>query len=164
MESIRDFGGVYDEYWAMVYGFLYRMCQNAHLAEELAQETFFQAMRNWAGFRGECSVSTWLCAIARRLYYATLKKASAFPVAQGQADTVPDIAEALLDGDRKMIVQRILHQLPEPYREVFTLRTLCDLSHRQIGELFDKSENWARVTYYRARLLLLQAMKEADPE
>ncbi len=63
-----------------------------------------------------------------------------------------------------MIVQHILHQLPEPYREVFTLRTLCDLSHGQIGELFGKSDNWARVTYYRARLLLVQAMKEADQE
>ena len=161
---VKDFGTVYGEHWDLVYGFLLRLCQNEHLAEELAQETFFQAMRAWESFRGDSSVSTWLCAIAKRLYYAGLRKAPDLPIEEMPKEAAPDISEQLLDGDRQMTVQRILHQLPEPYREVFTLRTLCDLSHGQIGELFGKSDNWARVTYYRARLLLIQAMKEADRE
>lgn len=161
---MKDFGDVYGEYWDLVYGFLFRLCQNEHFAEELAQETFFRAMRAWDSFRGDSSVSTWLCAIAKRLYYSSLRKTPVLPIDELPMGETPDIAEHLLDGDRQMIVQRILHQLPEPYREVFTLRTLCDLSHRQIGELFGKSDNWARVTYYRARLLLVQAMKEADQE
>ena len=161
---VKDFGNVYGEYWDLVYGFLFRLCQNEHFAEELAQETFFQAMRAWESFRGDSSVSTWLCAIAKRLYYSSLRKTPVLPIDELPMGATPDIAEQLLDGDRQMIVQRILHQLPEPYREVFTLRTLCDLSHGQIGELFGKSDNWARVTYYRARILLVQAMKEADQE
>ena len=161
---VKDFGDVYGEYWELVYGFLFRLCQNEHFAEELAQETFFRAMRAWDSFRGDSSVSTWLCAIAKRLYYSSLRRSPALPIDEVPMEATPDIAEQLLDGDRQMIVQRILHQLPEPYREVFTLRTLCDLSHGQIGELFGKSDNWARVTYYRARLLLVQAMKEADQE
>ena len=161
---VKDFGDVYGEHWDLVYGFLFRMCRNEHFAEELAQETFFQAMRAWDSFRGDSSVSTWLCAIAKRLYYSSLRRSPALPIDEVPMEATPDIAEQLLDGDRQMIVQRILHQLPEPYREVFTLRTLCDLSHGQIGELFGRSDNWARVTYYRARLLLVQAMKEADQE
>ena len=161
---VKDFGDVYGEYWDMVYGFLFRLCQNEHFAEELAQETFFRAMRAWDSFRGDSSVSTWLCAIAKRLYYSSLRKTPVLPIDELPMGATPDIAEQLLVGDRQMIVQRILHQLPEPYREVFTLRTLCDLSHGQIGELFGKSDIWARVTYYRARLLLVQAMKEADQE
>ena len=161
---VKDFSDVYSEYWDLVYGFLFRLCQNEHFAEELAQETFFRAMRAWDSFRGDSSVSTWLCAIAKRLYYSSLRKTPVLPIDELPMGATPDIAEQLLDGDRQMIVQHILHQLPEPYREVFTLRTLCDLSHGQIGEMFGKSDNWARVTYYRARLLLVQAMKEADQE
>ena len=161
---VKEFGDVYGEYWDLVYGFLFRLCQNEHFAEELAQETFFRAMRAWDSFRGDSSVSTWLCAIAKRLYYSSLRKTPVLPIDELPMGATPDIAEQLLDGDRQMIVQHILHQLPEPYREVFTLRTLCDLSHGQIGELFGRSDNWARVTYYRARLLLVQAMKEADQE
>ena len=161
---VKDFGDVYGEYWDLVYGFLFRLCQNEHFAEELAQETFFRAMRAWDSFRGDSSVSTWLCAIAKRLYYSSLRRSPALSIDEVPMEATADIAEQLLDGDRQMIVQHILHQLPEPYREVFTLRTLCDLSHGQIGELFGKSDNWARVTYYRARLLLVQAMKEADQE
>ncbi len=161
---VKDFGDVYGEYWDLVYGFLFRLCQNEHFAEELAQETFFRAMRAWDSFRGDSSVSTWLCAIAKRLYYSSLRKTPVLPIDELPMGATPDIAEQLLDGDRQMIVQHILHQLPEPYREVFTLRTLCDLIHGQIGELFGRSDNWARVTYYRARLLLVQAMKEADQE
>lgn len=161
---MKDFGAVYGEYWDLVYGFLYRMCRNEGLAEELAQETFFQACRAWDGFRGQSSVSTWLCAIAKRLYYAGLRREPDVPVAESDRETGPDAAEMLLAGDRRMVVQRVLHRLPEPYREVFTLRTLCDLSHSQIGELFGKSGNWARVTYYRARMLLMEAMREAEGE
>jgi RNA polymerase sigma-70 factor (ECF subfamily) len=163
-EAVKDFGAVYGEYWDLVYGFLFRICKNASLAEELAQETFFQAMRAWDGFRGDSSVSTWLCAIAKRLYCSALRRETNHcPVLSAQ-ENLPDVAEMLLMGDRKMAVQRVLHRLPEPYREVFTLRALCDLSHDEIGELFQKSGSWARVTYYRARMLLMEAMKEADRE
>ena len=66
--------------------------------------------------------------------------------------------------DQALIAHRRLHTLEEPYREVFTLRTFCDLSHTQIAEVFGKSEAWSRVTYYRARRMLQDAMKENDDE
>lgn len=159
---MSDFGGIYAEYRDMVFGFLYRMCRNASLAEELTSETFYRAMKGWSGFRGGSSVFSWLCAIAKHLYYETVQKPPAVPLGEACAAPVPDFADSLAEKDRQMRAQHILHALPEPYREVFTLRTFCDLSHRQIGELFSKSDSWARITYYRARQMLQQAMKEAE--
>ena len=160
---MRDFSAVYGEYREMIYRFIYRLCRNEELAEELTQETFYQAMKSWEKFRGESSVSTWLCAIAKRLYYASLRKPQTLELTENAAHT-PDIAETLLSSDRKMAAQRVLHRLPEPYREVFTLRTFCDLSHAQIAQLFEKSESWARVTYHRARQMLQEAMREVEQE
>ena len=63
-----------------------------------------------------------------------------------------------------MHAHRVLHTLEEPFREVFTLRTFCDLSHSQIAELFGKSESWSRVTYYRARQMLQKTIREENHE
>lgn len=159
---MEDFEAVYGEYREMVYRFLLRLCANRNLAEELTQETFYRAMRQWARFRGACSVSTYLCAIAKRLYIDTLRRAK-LPLAL-EPPPAQDVADTLIESDRHMTAQRVLHALGEPYREVFTLRTFCDLSHAQIGELFGKSESWARVTYFRARQMLAQSIKEAEKE
>ena len=75
-----------------------------------------------------------------------------------------DFTEQIVHADQAMIAHRYLHNLEEPYREVFTLRTFCDLSHAQIAELFGKTESWSRVTYYRARRILQDAMKENRDE
>ena len=107
-------------------------------------------------------MATWLCAIAKRLYWQSLRKPAPASWETEPEIGVPDFTEQLVRRDRMMAAQRLLHDLPEPYREVFTLRTFCDLSHAQIGELFGKSDQWARVTYYRARKLLAETLKEVD--
>ena len=93
-----------------------------------------------------------------------MRQPQTLPLEEAEKVRGPDIAEALVASDRQMAAQKLLHRLPEPYREVFTLRTFCDLSHAQIGELFEKSDAWARVTYFRARQMLQEAMKEVDGE
>ena len=160
----EDFGTVYEEYRALVRRFVYRLCKNDSLAGEVTQETFYRALRSWGSFRGESSAATWLCGIARNVYYSTLRRPPELPLDEAAAKPGPDIAEALVASDRQMAAQKLLHRLPEPYREVFTLRTFCELSHKQIGELFEKSDTWARVTYYRARQMLQEAMTKEDEE
>lgn len=155
-----DFQQTYQEYERMIYGFLLRLCGNAHLAEELTQETFYQALKHWNEFRGGSSVSTWLCTIAKRLYLNCLRKPPVLSLDSVPERPSPDIAESIADSDRMMDAHRLLHRLEEPYREVFTLRTFGELSHSQIGSLFGKSDSWARVTYYRARQMLNQMAKE----
>lgn len=155
-----EFGEIYQQYGGMIFGFLMRLCGNRDLADELTQETFYQALRGWKRYRGDAGVSTWLCGIAKRLYWTSLRKNEPPPKDCAAEPCVPDFAEQLVTADRAMTAQRLLHDLAEPYREVFTLRTFCDLSHAQIGQLFLKSESWARVTYYRARHMLAEGMKE----
>ena len=160
----EDFATIYGEYRQMVYRFVFRLCRNESLADEVTQETFYRAMRSFGKFRGDSSVASWLCGIARNVYYSTMRQPQTLPLEEAEKVRGPDIAEALVASDRQMAAQKLLHRLPEPYREVFTLRTFCDLSHAQIGELFEKSDAWARVTYFRARQMLQEAMKEVDGE
>lgn len=156
------FEKAYEENRRLVRMFLLRLCGSEEIADELTQETFVRAMRHWKEFRGEASVSTWLCGIAKNLYVDLCRQPSALPMASlpEAADERYDITDALIDSDRMMTAHRLLHALPEPYREVFTLRTFGELSHQQIGSLFGKSDAWARVTYYRARQMLAHSMKE----
>lgn len=155
------FEDAYEQYEALVRGFLTRLCGNRHLAEDLTQETFYQAMRHWNDFRGESSLSTWLCTIAKRLYYNECRRAPSLPLreAEARADE-SDLAQRLIDGDQRVALFSLLHRLQEPYREVFTLRTFGELSHAEIAALFGKSESWARVTYHRARQLLRRMAEE----
>ncbi len=164
VDTTADMDSIYREFSGAVTAYLTRLCGNGELARELTQETFYQAVRSIDRFDGKSSLNTWLCGIARHLYYDALRqKKPAAPL----PDDLPapgDFTEQIVRKDQAMIAHRVLHMLEEPYREVFTLRTFCDLSHAQIAGLFGKSEAWSRVTYYRARQMLQDAMKENENE
>lgn len=161
---MTDLDEVYSKFSGTVTSYLLRLCGNQQLAEELTQETFYQAVRCIGRFGGKSSISTWLCSIARHLYYDYLRKQKpTVPV----TDTIPspeDFTDRIENRDQAMHAHRVLHALEEPFREVFTLRTFCDLSHSQIAELFGKSESWSRVTYFRARQMLQKAIREDHHE
>lgn len=164
---MRELTDAYSLYCGTVYGYLFRLCGNRDLADELTQETFFQAARQWKSFRGEAGVATWLCAISKRLYYSELRARRNAPTLlpdAGEKAAEADLSEAFVDRDLAMRAQQALHGLPEPYREVFTLRTFCEMNHQQIGLLFQKSDTWARVTYHRARMMLAQNLKGDSDE
>ncbi len=157
---MADFEAAYREYEQMIRRFLLRLCGNEHLAEELTQETFMQALRHWDDFRGQSSISTWLCTIAKRQLFSAVRRREALPLEAAEDVPAEDVTDALVESDRLMAAHRLVHALPEPMREVFTLRTFGDLSHAQIGSLFGKSDSWARVTYYRARQQLSRMARE----
>ena len=150
---------VYQQYRDAVWGYLYRLCHDRGLAEELTQETFYQALKQWDQFRGKSNLGTWLCTIARNLYYRSLRKNDAVSLSVIPEPEIPDFTEKVANHSLAVTVHKALHELQEPYREVFTLRTFCDLSYKEIGDLFEKSESWARVTYYRAKRMLQETMK-----
>ena len=159
-----DMEAVYIEHFARVYRFLLGLCRDSSLAEELTQQTFERALRRSAGFSGRCEMSTWLCSIARNCFMDHCRRrrreAPADPLPEGAA---PDFTDELLDRETALRIHRALHALEEPYKEVFSLRVFGELEHREIGALFGKSENWARVTYYRAKVRLQEALKEERP-
>ena len=148
-----EFEEIYTTYFRDVYLYIRKLSGSEHIAEEITSETFFKALNSINSFRGECDTRVWLCQIAKNCYYSYLKKA-------GRTESVENIEvsdqglpldERLLQQDTAIQIQKILHDIPEPYKEVFMWRVFADLSFKEIGQIFGKSENWACVTYHRAR-------------
>ena len=90
---------------------------------------------NRVQLNGRCQLYVWLCQIAKNTYFSHLRK-------------------------QKNVVREDWIQLPEPYREVFSLRVLGELSFSQIGELFEKTDSWARLVYYRAKKRIREGLDE----
>ena len=163
---MEDMEQIYQAHARTVYKFLLSQCHDADLAEELTQETFYQAVRSIDRFNGSCKVSVWLCQIAKHLYYDHLKRQRRQPTlsmeeleqAAPENDGRPEIS--LLRRDAYVSIHKAIHSLREPYREIFLLRALSELSFREIGEIFGRTENWARVTYYRAKGMLAERLEE----
>jgi len=160
---MTDFEAIYRANFDEVYRYLCALTGDAQLAEELTSETFFRAMEQLPKFRGDCRLSTWLCRIGHNCYLTSLRSSRTEP-----SDVIPDQPapepgpEALLEqADTADRLHRLLHELEEPYKEVFSLRVLGELSFRRIGALFGKTENWACVTYHRAKSKLMKRWEES---
>ena len=154
--AVPDFEEVYRLYFADVYKYIMALSRDGAVAEEVTQETFFKALTAIDTFRGDCQLRVWLCQIARNQYLSLCRERQKF------ADTVPEqgddgIEAGFADREDARRLHVLLHDLPEPYKEVFSLRTFGELPFAQIGELFGKTESWARVTYFRARRRLKEA-------
>lgn len=145
-----DFEAVYRAYFADVYRYALALSGDRGTAEEVTQETFFRALSAIDSFRGECQLRVWLCQIARNQYQTLCRERKHFGVSSREGGD-GGIEEGFADQDAARRLHILLHQLPEPYKEVFSLRTFGELPFSQIGELFGKTENWARVTYFRAK-------------
>ncbi len=148
-----DLDAVYREEGALVYKYLCTLCHDEQLAEELTQETFYQALRSCDRFDNSCKVSTWLCQIAKHLWYRELerRKRTAAPLAEDLPAPDPTAEDRMQSRETLVELFRRAHALAGDGREVFLLRLTGELSFREIGEIFGRSENWARVTYYRAK-------------
>ena len=150
---MKDMEEIYRAHARTVYKYLLSLCHDDTLAEELTQETFYQAVRSADRFDGSCKVSTWLCQIAKHLFYQHLrrqKREEPLP----EEDALPPLPSAegeALDRVGQLDLLRRIHDLPEPGREVVYLRAFGSLSFREIGEVLGKTETWARVTFYRCK-------------
>ena len=144
---------IYRHHAQTVYKFLLSQTRDPGLAEELTQETFYQAVRSIDRFDGKCKVSVWLCQIAKHLWYQQLRKQKReVPLSEDGVDVpLPSAEEETLDRAGRLELLRQVHSLPEPYREVVYLRAFGDLSFREIGDVLGKTETWARVTFYRGK-------------
>ena len=147
------FEQIYTEYFDDVYRYVYSLSHSSAVAEEVTQDTFFKALKSIDSFRGECKLRVWLCQIAKNTYLTSCKKSARSESLESAAqEQTGDIAEDLVNRDNSFAVHKALHNLEEPYKEVFSLRIFGELSFSKIGELFGKTEGWARVTYHRAKI------------
>ena len=162
-----SFEQIYELYLKDVYKYVFSLCRDPDRAEEITQETFFRALKSMDSFRGDCKMFVWLCQIAKHIYFAGLRKEkrrSGQPVEE-VLETAPDLSglsmeQKLLDEGDAMMLHGYLHDLPEPYKEVFMLRVFGELSFRKIAQIFGKTESWARITYHRGKLKIMEEMEK----
>lgn len=155
-----DFEKLYNMYYMEIYSYILTLTKNSHMAEEITQKAFFKAMNSPGKFRKQSGEYTYLCAIAKNLAYDEMRHYRRFGKTDLETADKTDIEHIVEDEDSMLRIHQILHTLEEPYKEVFQLRVFGELSFKKIGTIFEKTENWARVTYHRARLKILERMDE----
>jgi len=158
---VQGFEEMFERYFGRVYRFALRLTRSTDQAEDITQQTFFRALEKIGDFQGRSDPGTWLCSIAKNEYFSRLRRSreTSFepgsPVFERMMETAESPAEL-------MRLHRELHSLNEPYREVFMLKVFGELKYSQIASLFGKTESWARVTYYRARVELQARIREEE--
>ena len=158
---------MYRKHSQMIYAFLLSKCGDGMLAEELTQETFYQAVKSLSGFKGQSSASTWLCGIANNVWLSHLRKQKrSGEIFSSDEDEVCFASSSAESPEDKFIrkadnltLMQALHEIKEPMREVLYLRLMGELSFREIGQIMGQSENWARVTFYRGKKKLIEGVK-----
>lgn len=167
--SVMELEQLYTTYFNDVYRYIRKLSGNEHIAEDITSETFFKAMRSIDSFRGDCDFRVWLCQIAKNCYYSYLKKNNQVISAEDtQLENIIDphllIDEKIANDEQSMQIYKILHTLSEPYKEVFMWRVFAELSFKQIAQIFNKTDNWACVTYHRAKNIVIRQMEEENSE
>lgn len=136
---------------------------NESLAEELTQEAFYKTFRSLHQFHGECDVRVWICQIAKNCYFSYLKKQKRITSSEELENlciTEQSVESMLANKEMAFLIHRLIHDLQEPYKEVFSLRVFGELKFSQIAALFGKTEHWACVTYHRAKSKIQEGMEE----
>lgn len=163
-EKVEEFESIYRTYFRDVFLYVKGLCRNEALAEEITAETFWKALRTLEQFQGTCEIRVWLCQIAKNCYFSYLRKNKNTV----DPETVPeltddfDLLSHICNSEAAAEALRIVHNLGEPQKEVFLLRVFGELSFKQIARLFHKNENWACVTYHRAKAKIKKRMEAND--
>lgn len=163
---MADFEEIYKKHFSDVYRYIMKLSGDQYIAEEITSETFLKAIKSIDSFRGDCDIRVWLCQIAKNCYFSYIKKHTpernselneavlSLPEEKSISDKIQERSEALR-------VQKILFELGDPYKDVFMWRFYAELSFKEIGMIYGKSENWACVTYHRTRKMIKERL-EAD--
>ncbi|MGO1470545.1 MAG: RNA polymerase sigma factor [Tissierella sp.] len=155
---------MYQDYGDFVFRYLITLTNNKDLAEELTQETFYQAIKSIDKYKdtGKAKFSTWLCAIAKNVWMKELnrlnKRKQLVDSLSDKTDLSYNLEEEYFKNEDKVNFFKKAHRLDERKREIIYLRLLGDLSFKEIGSILGETENWARVTFYRAK----QELKKED--
>ena len=153
---------IYNEYFKDVYLFIYSLSKDKHIAEDLTSETFIKAMKSIESFKGNCDIKVWLFQIAKNSYYSYVRKHKRLTELEAAPEKKSDdnLEKSMFLAEASMEIHEIIHHLSEPYKEVFSLRVFGELSFKQIGRLFGKTDNWACVTFHRARHKIREEMRD----
>ena len=158
---MQDIEQIYKQYFETVKRYLFCLTKNNDTAEELTQETFYKAVQKINTFKGNSKMSVWLCQIAKNLWYNELKKNKRLKsIDDIEISSAEDIEAHIILNENKLDVHKRMQKLDERTREVIYLRITGELSFKEIATILNKSENWARVTFYRGK----QKLKEGEED
>ncbi len=156
---MQDIEKIYEDYFETVNKYLFCLTHNNDISEELTQETFYKAVKKINTYKGECKMSVWLCQIAKNLWYDECRKRKKFnDIDEEKIQAIDTLEENVIANDEKMLLYKKMQLLDEKTREVMYLRISGELSFKEIGIILNKTENWARVTFYRGK----NQLKEVD--
>jgi len=159
---VTELESLYRAYFQDVYLYILSLSKDEHIAEDIISEAFIKAIKSINTFKGDCDIRVWLCQIAKNCYYSYLRKNKKIIYTDEEPENISEIniEQSIVSKEDSIKIHEILHKLKEPYKEVFSLRIFSELSFREIGYLFGKSENWACVTYHRARKKIQEEMED----
>ena len=159
---MTELESLYRVYFQDVYLYILSLSKDEHIAEDITSEAFIKAIKSIDTFKGDCDIRVWLCQIAKNCYFSYLRKNKKIIYTDEEPEHISEIniEQLIVSKEDSIKVHEILHKLKEPYKEVFSLRVFSELSFKEIGNLFGKSENWACVTYHRARKKIQEEMED----
>lgn len=157
---MQDMEQIYKEYFETVHKYLFCLTRNSHISEELTQETFYRAIKKIDTYRGDCKISVWLCQIAKNLWYDYCRKNKKVVNENEMLEISSQntTEEQVIAKEEKILLYQKMQKLDKEVREVIYLRITGELSFKEIGTILNKTENWARVTFYRGK----NRLKEVD--
>lgn len=157
---MQDIEKIYEEYFEIVNKYLFCLTRNNDIAEELTQETFYRAVKKISTYKGNCKISVWLCQIAKNLWYDQCRRNKKVAISDSilNIPATTNIEEKVISDEQRISLYKKMQNLDEITREVIYLRITGELSFREIGIILNKTENWARVTFYRGK----NQLKEVD--
>jgi RNA polymerase sigma-70 factor, ECF subfamily len=165
----RAWAEVFRRYGDKVFGFSIRMVRSREEAEEVCQEVWERAVRAIGGFRGESSLDTWLCTIARN---RCLSRIEALKRKGDMGDDswileIPDDApgpdQRLVSHNLRNAMEQAIGGLEPEFREAILLREVNGLSYEEIAQVTQTPLATVKTRIYRARVKLQSLLVEFRP-
>lgn len=159
---MHDFETIYNDYFNLVYKYLFALTNNHDLSEELTQETFYKAILKINTFRKESKITTWLCKISKNLLLNYIRHNKKIDISNiddfNIVSCLENIEDIIILNEEKKQLYNEIKKLDKTTRLVILYRINGNLSFKEIADIFDKSEAWARVTFYRGKQILKEGL------
>lgn len=153
---------LYEEIQPKLYNFFFIKTSSKEVAEDLTQEVFYQAIKSYTSFKGNSSLTTWMFSIAYNILKKYYRKNKYDKSLNEKLKFKPNLEESidynLLIQDEKKLLKSAISELDETSREIVILRIYSELTFKEIGKILNISENYARVSFYRAKAKIKEIM------
>ena len=161
---MADLESIYRQYSDTVFRFLMSKTGSVELAEELTQETFYQAVKSIDRYDGSSRITSWLCGIAQNVLYAHLRARQKDPLPLEDVPEQPVVSteDLVVTRDETRAILEAIRELPDPGGEIMRMRIFGGLSFKQIGAILGRTEVWARVNYYRVKQSVIKELNRDD--